>query len=204
MFWESLGFRQTWDPKPFRAHISALPPNTESVKPVIWVLAVKTGFCLRKERMMFLQKLLVYLTAACMFCYIVLLSVMLTILKVLSPNLARKLILKMGEKVTMTQNPKFSYEDWGLTYGSLAFIKVACQTMWLSLGQEAFVGGDAPDSPVINMDGERTSILKYLKGAFFGQYIHASLHRSPLSCSSLCCLLSADNRPLVLSFGSCT
>lgn len=139
-----------------------------------------------------------------MFCYIIALSVSLTILKVLSPNLARKLILKMGEKVTMTQNPKFTYEDWGLTYGSLAFIKVASKTMWLSLGQEAFVGGEAPDSPVISMDGERTSILKYLKGAYFGPDVHASVSAFILSCYNLCCLLSAGNRPLVLSFGSCT
>uniref|UniRef100_A0A672I3B9 Uncharacterized protein n=1 Tax=Salarias fasciatus TaxID=181472 RepID=A0A672I3B9_SALFA len=66
-----------------------------------------------------------------------------------------KQILKMGESITMTQNPRFKYEDWQL---------------WMTLGDEAFLGEQAPDTPVFTMEGEKNK----------------------------------HNRPLVLSFGSCT
>ncbi|XP_063323386.1 type I iodothyronine deiodinase isoform X2 [Pelmatolapia mariae] len=112
---------------------------------------------------MFLQKIVLYLSTACMFCYMLGLFLMLAILQFSSPSLAKKFILRMGEKFTMTQNPRFNYEDWGLTFMSLAFIKTASYHMWLSLGEEAFVGGSAPDSPVVTMDREKTSISKYLK-----------------------------------------
>uniref|UniRef100_A0AAX7TCY5 Iodothyronine deiodinase n=1 Tax=Astatotilapia calliptera TaxID=8154 RepID=A0AAX7TCY5_ASTCA len=112
---------------------------------------------------MFLQKILLYLSTACMFCYMLGLFLMLAILQFFSPSLAKTFILRMGEKITITQNPRFNYEDWGLTFMSLAFIKTASFHMWLSLGEEAFVGGEAPDSPVVTMDREKTSISKYLK-----------------------------------------
>ncbi|TDH08431.1 hypothetical protein EPR50_G00097740 [Perca flavescens] len=125
---------------------------------------------------MYLQRLMVYLSTTCMFCYMIGINIIILIMRYISPSLTKKILLKMGEKTTMTQNPNFKYEDWGQTFGSVIFFKTVSQYMWLSLGQEAFLGGDAPDTPVVNMEGKNTSVFKYLK----------------------------DTRPLVLSFGSCT
>ncbi|KAG7513649.1 type I iodothyronine deiodinase [Solea senegalensis] len=125
---------------------------------------------------MFLQKLRVYVWTTCVFVFMLALIVTLRIMHFISPYVTKKMIVKVGQKTTMTENPLFTYEDWGPTFMSQIFLKTASKHMWLSLGQEAFTGGDAPDSPVVTMDGERTSVCKFLK----------------------------DNRPLVLSFGSCT
>ncbi|KAF3691012.1 Type I iodothyronine deiodinase [Channa argus] len=128
---------------------------------------------------MFLQKLMVYFSTACMFCYIIGLNVVIRILHVFSPSLTRKHILRMGEKITMTQNPKFKYEDWGPTFMSFMLVRAASKHMWLSLGQEAFVGREAPDSPVVTMDGERTSIYQYMRdGWAFTNNYDINQHRS--------------------------
>uniref|UniRef100_A0A3B4AVM9 Iodothyronine deiodinase n=1 Tax=Periophthalmus magnuspinnatus TaxID=409849 RepID=A0A3B4AVM9_9GOBI len=110
-----------------------------------------------------------------MFGYMVSLNLTLRIIYFVSPNIFKKVTLSMGKKLTMTQNPNFTFEDWGLTFMSLSFIKTVSHILWLSMGQEAFEGGAAPDSPVITMEGQESSILKFMK-----------------------------NRPLVLNFGSCT
>lgn len=132
------------------------------------------------------------------------LTLIISIMHFISPSLYKKAILRMGEKTTMTQNPNFKYEDWGLTFTSISFLKTVSQHMWLSLGQEAFEGGEAPDSPVVNMEGKKTSVCKYLKGTVSDSSCPAlvQFYRSLLL--KLVIVFSADNRPLVLSFGSCT
>ncbi|TNN69217.1 Type I iodothyronine deiodinase [Liparis tanakae] len=91
------------------------------------------------------------------------LNALLFVMHFISPSFTKKIILKVGEKSTMTQNPNFKYEDWGLTFASTKFLKAAGHSMWMSLGQDAFVGLEAPDTPVVTMDGSKTSICTYLK-----------------------------------------
>lgn len=112
---------------------------------------------------MFLQKLLLYLSTAGLLCYMATLYITLNVLHLFFPNFVKRVILKIGERTTMTQNQSFKYEDWGLTLLSTTFVKTALKNSWTSLRQEAFVGKPAPDTPVVTMDGEKTSLLKFLR-----------------------------------------
>lgn len=123
-----------------------------------------------------LRKLFLYVSAVAMILFAITQMTLLKLLSFVSPGLMKKIHLKMGQKSTMTQNPKFKYEDWGPTFFSLTFIKTVFSVNWCSLGLEAFEGYAAPDTALFTLDGQKTSIHRFLKG----------------------------NRPLVLSFGSCT
>ncbi|KAG9466163.1 hypothetical protein GDO78_017104 [Eleutherodactylus coqui] len=87
-----------------------------------------------------------------------------------------KTLLKSRFEMTGAQVPKFRYEDWGPTVFTFKFLWSVLQIMWLRLEDEAFLGQPAPNTPVVDMNGE----LHYIWDFFRGQ------------------------RPLVLTFGSCT
>lgn len=115
---------------------------------------------------MFVQKVWLYLSTGYLFLFVVCVSFVLRALRVFSPALTKKIILKMNERTTMVKNPNFTYDDWGPTFLTDKFIKTASRHMWLSLGQKAFVGEPAPDSPVVTMDKRQSSICNFLKGAY--------------------------------------
>ncbi|KAG7488793.1 hypothetical protein MATL_G00038500 [Megalops atlanticus] len=121
-------------------------------------------------------KVCVYFKSAYLALFVLLQTLILKTLSIIAPSLTKKILLKLGEKATMTQNPKFKFEDWGPTFTTWAFIKSVLNQIWISLGEEAFVGNRAPDTTVVTLDGKKTRISHFLKG----------------------------HRPLVLSFGSCT
>ncbi|KAL1023134.1 hypothetical protein UPYG_G00036810 [Umbra pygmaea] len=124
--------------------------------------------------MILIRKCIVYLLTPYFICLACIQFLYLNLLNLISPSWSKKVLLKMGEKTNMSTNPRFRYEDWGPTFMSLNFIKGVIGFMWTNLGEEAFVGNKAPDSPLVTLDGKTISIYKYLK----------------------------DSRPLVLNFGS--
>uniref|UniRef100_A0A3P9JU82 Iodothyronine deiodinase n=1 Tax=Oryzias latipes TaxID=8090 RepID=A0A3P9JU82_ORYLA len=95
---------------------------------------------LREKSWRVLQHLGVCLRAAGMLCCLLTLNVTLRVLRFISPALVRKLLLKMGEKISMTHNPRFRYEDWGPTFLSAVFIKEVA-------GRWCSASGAAPDPP---------------------------------------------------------
>ncbi|KAJ8375359.1 hypothetical protein SKAU_G00059390 [Synaphobranchus kaupii] len=108
-------------------------------------------------------KLVVYLTSVFLVFFMVMQTLILRILSIVAPGLTKRIMLKLGERVTMTQNPKFKYEDWGPTFATLTFVKTVFGHIWLSLGDEAFVGDRAPDTPLVTLDGKKGRIYDFLK-----------------------------------------
>uniref|UniRef100_W5M5Q0 Iodothyronine deiodinase n=1 Tax=Lepisosteus oculatus TaxID=7918 RepID=W5M5Q0_LEPOC len=123
-----------------------------------------------------MEKLKVYLFSIFLVFVVFAQSLFFKILSVVSPTLTKTILLKLGERSTMTQNPNFRYEDWGPTFYQLAFPKAVLAFLRKSLRDEAFVGHPAPDTAVLTLEREKTSVCSFMRG----------------------------DRPLVLSFGSCT
>ena len=115
---------------------------------------------------MILRKPRVYLDSICMIFFGTVSVCVLAVLRLISPRLAKKITIKVAERSTMPHNPLFKYEDWGPTFASFTFLKSIVGNAWHKLGQEAFVGAKAPDTPVVTLEGDKSSILNFMKGEF--------------------------------------
>uniref|UniRef100_H3ALR9 Iodothyronine deiodinase n=1 Tax=Latimeria chalumnae TaxID=7897 RepID=H3ALR9_LATCH len=123
-----------------------------------------------------MSKILVYIRGISLMLFAYLLVLFGKVLLTFFPETGKKFLLEQGKKTTMTQNPKFRYEDWGPKHFSFRFLKAISYFTWRNLGDEAFVGQPAPNTPVIDLQGKPHSIFDFVKA----------------------------DRPLVLNFGSCT
>lgn len=112
---------------------------------------------------------MVYLINVSLIFYMLMITLILRILSIVAPGLAKRIVLKLGERSTMTQNPKFKYEDWGPTFATLTFVKTVLGHIWLSLGDEAFVGKTAPDTPLVTLDGTKRRLHDFFKGISSGK-----------------------------------
>ncbi|KAG8436877.1 hypothetical protein GDO86_007823 [Hymenochirus boettgeri] len=88
-------------------------------------------------------------------------------------------VLKSRFEITGVHDPKFQYEDWGPTLFTYKFLRSVLQIMWLRMEDEAFVGHTAPNTPVVDMNGEMHHIWDYLKGkqnlqnmSWFNKLVH--------------------------------
>ncbi|KAL6459330.1 hypothetical protein MHYP_G00328020 [Metynnis hypsauchen] len=123
-----------------------------------------------------LRRLGVYVSSAFMLLLLLVQFCALSLLSALSPALARRILLRLGERSTMSLNTRFRYEDWAPSFTTPRFLEAVLRGCWSCLGDSAFVGHQAPDCPLITLEGGRTSVHQFIRG----------------------------NRPLILSFGSCT
>uniref|UniRef100_W5KCU8 Iodothyronine deiodinase n=2 Tax=Astyanax mexicanus TaxID=7994 RepID=W5KCU8_ASTMX len=123
-----------------------------------------------------LRRLKVYLSSIYMLHLLLFQFCVLNLLVVLAPGLARRIMLRLGVKSTMALNPLFRFEDWAPSFTTARFLLAVLRGCWSCFGDSAFVGFRAPDTPLITMKGDKTSVHQFIRG----------------------------NRPLILSFGSCT
>ncbi|KAJ8248186.1 hypothetical protein GJAV_G00239280 [Gymnothorax javanicus] len=110
-----------------------------------------------------MRKLIIYLSCIFFVVRMLIRTLVLRILFFVAPGLAKRYLLNIGEKTTMTRNPRFKYEDWGPTFSSLNYVKALFFYQWVCLGDEAFVGERAPDTPIVTLDGRKGRISDFFK-----------------------------------------
>uniref|UniRef100_A0A8C4WIG0 Iodothyronine deiodinase n=1 Tax=Gopherus evgoodei TaxID=1825980 RepID=A0A8C4WIG0_9SAUR len=83
------------------------------------------------------------------------------ILIILFPEMMKRYILK-----------RFSYENWGPTFFSLKYLLFVLKVKWKRLEDEAFLGHNAPNTPVADFRGEVHHILDFIEkfGLYFVLY----------------------------------
>ncbi|KAG8546719.1 hypothetical protein GDO81_029921 [Engystomops pustulosus] len=97
------------------------------------------------------------------FCSLFLYVVVGKTLMLLAPH-TMETLLKSRFEMTGAHVPKFQYEDWGPTVFTFKFLWSVLQIMWLRLEDEAFLGKTAPNTPVVDLNGELHHIWDYLRG----------------------------------------
>ncbi|KAG8546718.1 hypothetical protein GDO81_029921 [Engystomops pustulosus] len=96
------------------------------------------------------------------FCSLFLYVVVGKTLMLLAPH-TMETLLKSRFEMTGAHVPKFQYEDWGPTVFTFKFLWSVLQIMWLRLEDEAFLGKTAPNTPVVDLNGELHHIWDYLR-----------------------------------------
>ncbi|XP_053104196.1 type I iodothyronine deiodinase isoform X4 [Hemicordylus capensis] len=98
---------------------------------------------------------------------------------ILFPTTVKRYILKQGEKSSIGKNPNFIYENWGPTFFSFQYLLFVLKVKWKRLEDEAFQGGPAPNTPVVDFGEETHHILDFMQdGWAFKNNIAIKRHRN--------------------------
>uniref|UniRef100_A0A8C3F7M9 Iodothyronine deiodinase n=1 Tax=Chrysemys picta bellii TaxID=8478 RepID=A0A8C3F7M9_CHRPI len=92
-------------------------------------------------------------------------------LMILFPEMMKRYILKQGQKGSIGTNPNFSYENWGPTFFSLKYLLFVLKVKWKRLEDEAFLGHNAPNTPVADFRDEMHHILDFMQGHEFNKLV---------------------------------